>query len=314
MINGAHILETALLVLAAYLVGCVVGYLARRMTMPRRDRTAAPEPAAVSTPPPVAPVVASSPAKPRRSAASRLAAAAERDRDEPVPASLRPAPVVAPEPPPAAVRAEAVPAIDEAADVGRPAEPTEAAAMRAIENGWTPRRVSGRRRRPVPHPEEAPADVDKAMETARSALAAARAAATAAIAEVEAPTAGLAFEVEGEADPKSFLAEPAAPARGLGFEPAHPRGGYGRPEGLPGPRPGGKDNLKLIKGITPALELSLNGLGIFHFDQVAGWDQKAIVWLDHHLTLKGRIGREKWLEQARDLSRGRGRTARPVRR
>jgi predicted flap endonuclease-1-like 5' DNA nuclease len=221
-------------------------------------------------------------------------------------------------------------------------EDDESAAMRAIEGGWTPRRASRAAQRPVPHPEQAApaAEVDDAMQTARSAVAAATAAAAAAIAEAQerphrpAPD-GLSFEQRSEEMARSFLADPPAPAgpanddesaeanddvlpadpsAGLVFEPAHPRHhGFGRPEALPEPRDGRPDNLKQIRGITPSLEASLHGLGIFHFDQIAGWDQKAVVWIDNHLSLRGHIVRDRWLEQARDLA-ARSHAGRPVRR
>jgi predicted flap endonuclease-1-like 5' DNA nuclease len=205
-------------------------------------------------------------------------------------------------------------------------EDPEAAAMRAIEGNWTPRRRAAQN--PVPHPDQTPVvrEVDDAMQTARSAVAAASAAAAAAIAEAQerprrpASAEGLNFEQRSEAMAKSFLeggdALPADPAAGLSFEPEHPleHQSFGRPQALPEPREGSPDNLKQIKGITPALEASLHGLGIFHFDQIAAWDQKAVVWIEQHLSLHGRIGRDKWLEQARELGIGRGQTLRPVRR
>ena len=101
---------------------------------------------------------------------------------------------------------------------------------------------------------------------------------------------------------------------GMDFEPERPRSGFGKPPALAAPRDGGKDNLRQIAGVTPDLEASLNHLGIYHYDQVASWDHKAVVWLDHHLTLRGRIGREKWIDQARALMARRPATARPVRR
>lgn len=203
-----------------------------------------------------------------------------------------------------------------------PGEDTEVAAMRAVEGAWTPRRTSPS----APRREESAVEVDAAMATARTAVAAATAAANAAIAEAAEPApVELEFEPEHAAHPASFLAadpagepahdpEPASAEPALDFEPERPRFGYGRPEALPAPRPEGKDNLRQIKGITPQLEASLNALGVFHFDQIAAWDQKAIVWLDHNLTLKGRIGREKWQEQARELAKGRRHPARPVKR
>lgn len=225
------------------------------------------------------------------------------------PAELAVEPIAAPEP---------VASIPEPPPVSRPEPPSEdaeSAAMRAIEGNWTPRRAAPSR--PVPHPEHTGLEVDAAMASARSAVAAATAAATAAIAENSEPP-SLDFDSAPEATPETFLAgatpEPVLEPAGLAFEPARPRFGYGRPEGLAAPRDGRPDNLKQIKGMTAAVESSLYELGIYHFDQLAALDQKAVVWLDHNLALHGRIGREKWLDQARDLSRGRQHALRPVRR
>jgi predicted flap endonuclease-1-like 5' DNA nuclease len=237
--------------------------------------------------------------------------------------------------PEAAVVSEPDPVASSAPTVADPPSRTalvdvdESAAMRAIEGGWTPRRRTATAQRPIEHPEYAPsAEVDDAMQTARTAVAAATAAAAAAIAESQErprrPTReGLSFEQRSEEMARSFLAAgegddalPLDPAASLDFEPAKPvhQGGFGRPEGLPTARDGKPDNLKLIRGVSPSLEASLNGLGVFHFDQIANWDQKAVVWMDNHLSLRGRIAKEHWLEQARELGSGRAQTSRPVKR
>ena len=44
-----------------------------------------------------------------------------------------------------------------------------------------------------------------------------------------------------------------------------------RPGGLDAPREGRGDDLKRIRGIGPANERKLNGLGIHHYDQIAAW-------------------------------------------
>lgn len=77
----------------------------------------------------------------------------------------------------------------------------------------------------------------------------------------------------------------------------------GQPLGLDAPRDGKKDNLKEIKGIGPKIEEKLNGMGIFHVDQIAAWDRKTIKWVDEHLSFKGRIDREKWVPQAKALAK-----------
>ncbi len=76
------------------------------------------------------------------------------------------------------------------------------------------------------------------------------------------------------------------------------------PPTLDGPRDGKADNLKEIAGIGPKLEKTLNGLGIWHFDQIAAWSQPEIDWVNAAISFKGRIEREKWVSQAADLARG----------
>jgi len=77
----------------------------------------------------------------------------------------------------------------------------------------------------------------------------------------------------------------------------------GKPELLKAPRAGGKDDLKNIKGVGPKIEGILNGMGIYHFDQVASWGRKEVKWVDEELSFKGRIDREKWITQAKKLAK-----------
>lgn len=76
----------------------------------------------------------------------------------------------------------------------------------------------------------------------------------------------------------------------------------GRPKTLSAPRAGGKDDLKRIKGVGPKIEHKLNELGIYHFDQIAAWDGTTSDWVDDYLSFKGRIKRDRWIEQARKLA------------
>ncbi len=69
-------------------------------------------------------------------------------------------------------------------------------------------------------------------------------------------------------------------------------------------RPEGKDDLKLISGVGPKLEQTLNDLGVYHFDQVAKWKKKDIAWVDGNLRFKGRIERDDWMSQAKILAKG----------
>ncbi|MEH6522192.1 NADH:quinone oxidoreductase [Sulfitobacter sp.] len=69
-------------------------------------------------------------------------------------------------------------------------------------------------------------------------------------------------------------------------------------------RPEGKDDLKLISGVGPKLEQTLNDLGVYHYDQVAKWKKKDIAWVDDNLRFKGRIVRDDWMSQAKILAKG----------
>jgi NADH-quinone oxidoreductase subunit E len=78
-----------------------------------------------------------------------------------------------------------------------------------------------------------------------------------------------------------------------------------RPAGLDGPREGGADDLKRIKGVGPSLEELLHRLGIFHFDQIAGWSEAELAWVDTHLEgFNGRATRDDWVGQAKILAAG----------
>ncbi|MBQ0766308.1 MAG: endonuclease, partial [Sulfitobacter litoralis] len=76
------------------------------------------------------------------------------------------------------------------------------------------------------------------------------------------------------------------------------------PETLDQPREGGADNLKLLSGVGPKIEQTLNALGIYHFDQIAQWSATEIAWIDARLPFKGRIQRDDWIGQAKTLAAG----------
>jgi len=63
-----------------------------------------------------------------------------------------------------------------------------------------------------------------------------------------------------------------------------------------------RDNLKLIKGVGPAIEKTLNEMGIFRFNQIAEMSEYDIDRVAHRLKgFRSRIYREDWMGQARDL-------------
>ena len=81
-----------------------------------------------------------------------------------------------------------------------------------------------------------------------------------------------------------------------------PPAGLGKPVGFPRARDGVRDDLKKINGLSPLDESTLNNLGVFHFDQIAAWQQTEVLWLENHVFARGRIGREDWQRQARAIA------------
>ncbi len=68
------------------------------------------------------------------------------------------------------------------------------------------------------------------------------------------------------------------------------------PEGEP-------DDLQRISGIGPKLQQTLNGLGIWHFRQIAALAPAETAWLNDRIGFKGRIEREAWQAQASRLAK-----------
>ena len=92
--------------------------------------------------------------------------------------------------------------------------------------------------------------------------------------------------------PKKSASKPAAKSKG----PAKPRT-------MNAPRKSGADDLKMISGVGPKLEVILNELGFWHFDQIAKWTKAEVSWVDDRLKFKGRIERDKWIAQAKKLAK-----------
>jgi small subunit ribosomal protein S2 len=81
---------------------------------------------------------------------------------------------------------------------------------------------------------------------------------------------------------------PVVPAASdLGFEP------------LAGPR-GVADDLKKLPGVSPAIEKQLNDLGLFHFQQIAEFNDKAAHNVGEEVGLPGRVG--GWVAKAKELT------------
>lgn len=64
-----------------------------------------------------------------------------------------------------------------------------------------------------------------------------------------------------------------------------------------------RDDLKQIKGVGKVIEPELNALGITSFAQIARFTAQDIERVDRVLDFKGRIQREHWVDQARELAK-----------
>ncbi len=66
--------------------------------------------------------------------------------------------------------------------------------------------------------------------------------------------------------------------------------------------PDTRDDLKKISGVGPVLEKKLNALGITAYEQIVNFSAEDITRVDEVLNFKGRIERDNWVEQARELA------------
>ena len=74
-----------------------------------------------------------------------------------------------------------------------------------------------------------------------------------------------------------------------------------KPISLSAPHGGTEDDLKEISGIGIKVENALFELGIFHFSQLAQLSKANITWLEDYFATEGRIEREEWVAQAKEL-------------
>jgi len=62
------------------------------------------------------------------------------------------------------------------------------------------------------------------------------------------------------------------------------------------------DDLTQLSGVGPALLKKLNAAGISTFAQIAAWTEADVAEFDEKLSFKGRIEREGWIAQAKELA------------
>ncbi|XAT61281.1 50S ribosomal protein L21 [Rhodobacteraceae bacterium Araon29] len=67
--------------------------------------------------------------------------------------------------------------------------------------------------------------------------------------------------------------------------------------------PAASDDLKKLSGVGPALEKKLNAAGITSYAQIAAWTDADVAAIDEQLSFKGKIEREGWIDQAKELAK-----------
>jgi predicted flap endonuclease-1-like 5' DNA nuclease len=77
-----------------------------------------------------------------------------------------------------------------------------------------------------------------------------------------------------------------------------------KPTGLPAPRGGKGDDLKLINGVGRSIEEKLHQLGIWHFDQIAKMSEAELRYISNFSGFPGRAIRENWAGESRILASG----------
>jgi NADH-quinone oxidoreductase subunit E len=128
-------------------------------------------------------------------------------------------------------------------------------------------------------------------------------------AEPEPSKAGIAdTETTGGTEPAAPVAAPPEKPAVADATAATAADGEGtKPAGLMAARDGQPDDLRKIKGVGPKLQTTLNEMGYYHFDQIAAWTAEEVAWVDQNLKgFKGRVSRDNWVEQARQLASGEG--------
>ena len=98
---------------------------------------------------------------------------------------------------------------------------------------------------------------------------------------------------------KTAAVKTAAPKKPVAVKPAAAKPAAAKPAVVAKP-----DDLKLIKGIGPVNDAKLRAHGVTTFKQIAAWKKADIVEAERYLEFDGRIAREDWVGQAKNLAKG----------
>ncbi len=64
------------------------------------------------------------------------------------------------------------------------------------------------------------------------------------------------------------------------------------------------DDLTNISGVGPVIVKKLHAEGVTTFAQIAAWSDADVEAIEEKLSFKGRVGREEWIKQAKELAKG----------
>ncbi len=64
------------------------------------------------------------------------------------------------------------------------------------------------------------------------------------------------------------------------------------------------DDLTEISGVGPVIVKKLHAEGVTTFAQIAAWSDADVEAIEEKLSFKGRVGREEWIKQAKELAKG----------
>lgn len=100
-----------------------------------------------------------------------------------------------------------------------------------------------------------------------------------------------------KAAPKKAAKKVAEKAEGAETKKAAPKKAAAKSES-------GADDLSKISGVGPVIVGKLEKMGITTFAQIAGWSADDIAKVDEELNFKGRVERDEWVKQAKELAKG----------
>lgn len=84
-------------------------------------------------------------------------------------------------------------------------------------------------------------------------------------------------------------------------QPNEPVGLLKRPPALSAPLNGVADPLGEIEGVSDEVQSQLHALGVFHFAQIARWNEAEAAWVDLFLRARGQVIEQDWTGQAQRL-------------